>query len=610
MLYSSNFAIKKQFSSREDVFGTRVFIENKGQFSLRPFSEEDIKYVYDSGSEHVYFTNKGLVYKFIKKYPLTEKIREDLEKGKKVHRKQDQVYYVKMNWLNANDSIQIIESEKQNYYFTYGGPEYNSYGYKKITYKNVYNNIDIEYTFNSESSHGIKYNIILHPGANPSDIKIVYTGDVNKIIEKKGEIIIKTPVEDITEHAPISYYEDKQQVQSYLTLGNKIISYSFLDGCQHNKTLIIDPWVTTLSQLLTTNYGYDVDYDYNGNLFVYGGIAQTKVAKYDPNGNLLWVFSGSIPAIPWDSDGDLYASVGNFIVNKKNNKTYVGQGAMATGGTRVIRLNQAGNYDNFITTAVANWRELWDMGFHCGSGKVFGLGGGTSGNTSGSLIDEVTGVVSPSNFTGVPNTNQDIVSNAIDDNGNIFVYFSNSISQSMNNTILRINQAFNGNFWIVPSTYTNFNELGNKASYVGLNINVSNGFNCLGVNNNYLFMYDGFNLAAYDKNTGAKIGFTTVAGLTPLEQGGIAADDCDNVYVGGNGNILCYHFNGSVFTAVINIPLGVATPNKYVYDIKLDRNTHTLFVSGSGFVGTYNASASSVCGGISLVTSCTGNNNG
>ena len=180
------------FIHGKDIFGTRVFIENKGQFNA--VMNESVKFAFESGRENVYFTNTGLVYKLIKKHGLTHDQREKLEKGKDIHPKPDDIHYVKMSWLNSNPEMSIVESEKQTHYFTYGGPEWNASTYKKITYKNVYDKIDIEYVFTDQYEHGIKYNVILHPGADVSKIKIAYTGDVDGIKISKGNVIVKTPL--------------------------------------------------------------------------------------------------------------------------------------------------------------------------------------------------------------------------------------------------------------------------------------------------------------------------------------------------------------------------------------------------------------------------------
>ena len=130
-----------------------------------------------------------------------------------------------------------------------------------------------------------------------------------------------------------------------------------------------------------------------------------------------------------------------------------------------------------------------------------------------------------------------------------------------------------------------FIECSNHApDYVATGGPGSNAFNGLDVNEDYLYYYDGGGLAAFNKATGGLIAATSVGfsgqWYTPLYQGGIAVDDCNNIYLGGpNSNILMYTFNGTSFTQVGNMPLGW-TGNQSVHDIKYDRNTNLLYVSG------------------------------
>lgn len=582
---------QKTFVSNNDVFGTRVFIENKGQFNSAIHIPELVKYAYESSNEHIYFTNKGLVYKLIKKFPANEEEFEKIERGKKGGITDKQVFYVNMNWLGANENIQIVENEKKDYYFTYGKRELNSHGFKKITYKNVYNNIDIKYSIPLEKNCGIKYSIILHEDADPSKIKISYSGDVKGIISKDKKIVIMTALGDIVEHEPISYYEDKEEIVSNFKLENKIISFQFPNGLQNNKIAIIDPWVTSITNLTPNNNAYDVDFDSNGNLFIYGGENFVKTAKYNSSGILQWTFSGNIPSVPWNSNGT-YGYAGNFVVNKVTGKIYIGQSYIDAPleGVRVIRLDPSGNYDNFVTPSEMAWNEMWDMGFDCSSGKVYAMAGGTTGSLNAGLIDQTTGSVTLANFTGLLETDQDVVSNTIDANGNIFIYIAGYFNNCYNK-ILRVNPTFNGNVWFVSSTYNSFTEATNKTDYTPF-WNYSNGFNCLAVNNNYLFMYDGYNIAAYNKNTGAILSFTTLSFQTIRQQGGIAVDDCNNVYLGGNGNINCFNYDGTSFNSLPQISLGLAIPNQYIYDIKYEKSNNLLYVSGSGFAGVYPAANS------------------
>lgn len=604
----------RKFVSSGDVFGRRVFIKNNGQFNSDIPDGNRVQYGYVNGEEQIFFTSTGLTYLIQKKHPLTEHQKEELEHGKKINVKPIDRYYVNMSWENSNPNMAIVESEKQSWYHSFGDKELKSDCYKKLTYKNVYDNIDIEYVFTNDKDYGIKYNVILNPGANPADIKIRYSGDVKGISVKKGNVIIRTPIEDIVEHAPASF-QNNISVASGFTLKDDLIGFNFLNGYNSNEKLIIDPWVTNVT-LATNNYAFDVDFDYAGNYFVYGGSGPFLIGKYSPTGILLWTFGGVVPSQGWNSLGSLPGGqyVGNFLVDKFSGKSFMGEGFNNTVGTRIVRIDVNGIYDNMISAGNNTWNELWDMGFYCNTGSVFGIGGSITGNPSAGILNQSNGAIAPQSFSGLSTVAQDIVSHAIDPTGTIFfIYASLGGTPSLDNKIMRVNAAFNGNVWLQPSTYLSFKEADNK-SYVGGGMPVSdysNGYNALAASANYLYYYDGINLAAFNKTTGTKIGFTVIPGQLLKQQGGIAVDACDNLYIGGNNIIRCFNFNGTTFTPNGTIPTGAATLNKYVFDIKYFEATNELYVSGSGFGGIYSAINSLSCtiNQLSVTPVCVGNSN-
>lgn len=590
---------QNKFVVSNDIFGQRVFIKNNGQFDGILPNNAGIDYAYTKGGENVFFNKKGVTYFLQKINPLTHSQFEAIEHGKKVNEKPSKKAFVNVSWENSNPNVEIIVSEKQAYYHSFGDEKFKSECYKKITYKNIYNKIDIEYLFTNEREDGIKYNIILHPGANVNDIKIKYSGDFKKIISKKGNVIIKTAVRNITELAPVSYQQGKKVVSNF-SLENNILSFNLPNGYDTNKELVIDPWVINLA-LNSNNYAFDVDYDYAGNYYIYGGSGPFLISKYTPSGTLLWTFGGTVPSAGWSSLGSYPSQryTGNFIVDKITGKSYTGEGFNNGGsGTRIVRINSSGVYDNFISTGVYSWNEVWDMGYRCSDGAVMGFGGSIIGNTSAGILNTTTGSIVPKNFTGLSTIAQDVVSHTIDASGNLFLVFASAPGNtpSLNNRLMLVNNTFSGNVWIAPTNYSAFSESDNKrypnASMTG---NYSNGFNALTVNDNYLYYYDGYNLAAYNKSTGARIGFTTITSQTAKEQGGIAVDNCNNVYVGGNGFIYCYNFNGTTFTANGTIPVASSTTSKYVTDIKFRSGSTELYVSGSGFGGIYTAINSLSC---------------
>ena len=190
----------------------KVFIENKGQFEGKadPETPGTILYGVNLDGTAIYFTSSGITYrhdeivKSEKRDVRSEKDRkskkeeEEEEEGKNVDVKTS---FLNMQWIGATPNVQITAQEKVSNYFTYadikditGKSTITAHACKKITYKNIYPNTDIEYIF-PEGKPGIKYTIILHPGADPDKIQMHYEGAKNIQADAEGNIIIQSALE-------------------------------------------------------------------------------------------------------------------------------------------------------------------------------------------------------------------------------------------------------------------------------------------------------------------------------------------------------------------------------------------------------------------------------
>lgn len=579
-------AAGKIFSKNADIFGTRFFCENKGQFPDK--MEQTVLYALDNGLEKIYFTPTGLVYEITELKKLEERDLERLEKGKSITDKKTS--WVHAQWINAN-AHPVVEAEGvQSHYLSYGEKEFNSKVYSKLIYREVHPNIDVEFEIPHDHETGIKYSVIVHPGGDYTNFRQQYSGDVDRIkMLEDASVMIKTSSGSLVEHQPFSFEKGGRNLGSAYLLDNAVLSFS-IESYDQTKDLVIDPWVSLTSTLTTNSLAYDVDYDFLGNTFVYGGTSFYKVAMYNPAGALQWTFMGQVTSVGWTS-APIASQASNFGVNRFTGKTFIGQGYNFS-GNRIVRIDASGNYDNFINPANSGFQEVWDMGFHCLTADVFVLGGGVTSNISAVTINTVNSSLVLTTFQ--PQSSQvaqDIVSHAIDDQANIFVLYAGAF----NNNICRVNTSFNGNIWTQATGYTSFSEQGNKNQYLNSGGLSSNGFNALAVNANYLFYYNGQNIAAYNKTTGAQVANTSISTNVAKQQGGIAVDDCNNLYLGGNGVVHVYNFNGTSFSSLTPIPLNVTTTNQYVFDIKLDKQVKKLHVSGSGFVGVYSPGPTLAC---------------
>lgn len=606
------------------VFGMDGFFENIGQYkSLAPKSMGQVLYGYEGFESPVVFTPKGLSYCFFKvEIDDQKEIDRELKKGEPLaevmmeHSKRKK-QVVNMEWVGANPNPQIIVEDQLPFHNTYGTLTKKAYGFRTMTYKELYPNIDVVFYFPEGKEGGFEYNIVARPGADVSKVQFKFSGDFeNMDLDASGNLVVKTKEgKGFVQHAPVSYEENnalnteggkiskakkatdlgtgiKPIVASGFALDGKTLRFKLPNGYDKSKTLVVDPWITALTTLVTTNKGFFVDYDYEGNLYVYGGSSQYKVAKYNTSGSLVWTFNGSITG--W-STGATYNYVGDLVVDKVTGKVYVGQGFNSNPGAQAIRLKGTdGTYDNFISAVAPNFYEMWDLIFVCnnvGASDLYAGGGTVASNINFAKINTTSGATTVLNTTGIAGVSHDIVCGVVDprDKALYSIYASvNGGTPAINNHILKNPFPYsNTPTWDVASGYTTLNESTNGP------IAQTNGQNVLAVNANYLFYYDGVNLKAFNKTTGAGVGTAlSLSGYTVKKTGGIVADACNNVYVGGIGVIKVYNFNGSTFNdSPADITLTGAGVGKNVYDIKFYEPDKTLYVSGDGFVAKYDATA-------------------
>ena len=305
--------------------------------------------------------------------------------------------------------------------------------------------------------------------------------------------------------------------------------------------------------------------------------------------------------------GQLY---GGWTVDKNTGDTYLGQG-INTLGSIVVRLDANGQYDNFFTIRDPSLLEIWKLFWTCNGGQpqILTCGGSTSSNANFGLLVPPSTTLTPVNITGLPDDNitggccQDIADIVMDPKTNeIYTYFcslhnSNGGTAAVDNHLYKHSPPYTSAniLWNVPSGYLVLGEGYNRPYMGGVYPYVTdNSANILAINSSFLFYWDGVNLQAYNKATGARIGTPlTFPTNQPLMQGGIYADECNHVFVGApNGTIKVYLFNGSTFDDAaapdITIPgYGVNA----VYDLAYDNARQLLYASGEGFVAAFDISS-------------------
>lgn len=624
--YKINFSSGKKSNQPTGIFGNDgCFIENIGQYgeTMNGFPQMGkILYAYEGLGMPVLFTEKGIIHLQRKLEGPDEEEREreererkrELLKGKKPEEELEERIAIDKTitaeWLDANTNPVITAEEITTGFHTYACVKGNAKAYRRIIYHELYPGIDLVYSFPDDKKQGFEYSLVIKPGADISRIKKHFGGDIKNIRQQNdGSLLIQTEAGGIKESIPVSFYGDDlstrnsgEKISSAFLLTNKELSFSFPKGYDKSKSLVIDPFVTGTGNLTGLNAGKakDVDFDYAGNIYITGGgsgLISHQLAKFNAAGALQWTFNGTLTIPSW-SFGSYW---GGWMVEKPTGNIYLGQGFNPTTGFQVIRVNTNGLYDNFITTANANFREAWKMYWSCnnGSPQILVAGGGTNSNINFGVFVPPSTTVSSLNVTGIPYTGtagwaQDIVDFIIDPtNNDMYTIYGSLIGNPpITNKIYKNTFPYSGASvaWNVPSGFTAVQEIQNRPYLLGGN--VDNSANIFALNSSYLFYWDGKNLKAFDKASGAGVGSPLTTSNVLLMQGGIIADACNNVYVGeANGLIKVYNFNGTTFSdapADINIP---GFSGKAVYDLAYDESKKLLYASGDGFVASFDISA-------------------
>jgi gliding motility-associated-like protein len=628
------------FTNKNDkgLFGReKTYIENIGQYgkTLQGHVElGEILFGYEGLEMPVLFTNKGIIYLQRKINAVTKEEMEKQERTGRINSEEEkEALYtdriITMQWINANPKPEIVMEELTSDYHTYGLLGGKAKGFRKITYKELYPSVDLIFSFIENEKHGFEYSIVAKPGANLNSIKMRFGAEVKSLeTDTEGNLVISSDINSIIQTLPLSYYANEnefnlsaaakgkaEKIHSLFNVKIKEINFAFPEGYDKSRRIIIDPFVTSANALAGTNAGIakDIDFDYAGNIYVTGGgnSSINHLAKFDKKGNLLWTFNGILTVPAW-SFGNNY---GGWVVEKTTGNIYIGQGGNSS--FQIIRLNTSGVYDGYISTQDVNFLENWRMIWNCDGGtpKIMAAGGGAIDNINLGICSPPAVNLVSLNLTGQPGGHQDLSDMVIDPKTNeLYTIFSQGFVPTIteNNRIYKHKPPYGANYiiWNKLSGFNVLNERQNRpylADSPGFN---DNSINSLAVNSNYLFYYDGLNLKAFNKSNGNDVGQAiAITGNTPLMQGGIVADECDNIYVGStNGTVKVYKFNGSVFNDAATPDINISGFTTAVYDLAYDNGKNLIYTCGNGFVAAIDIS--SYCAAaiytVSVKTNCNG----
>ncbi len=185
--------------------------------------------------------------------------------------------------LRGSNTVNPVASNKvtgtTNYFV---GTEHftNVHSYKDIYYYNIYNGVDLHYYFTSQ---GLKYDFIVHPGANPDQISLM--SSINTFFTISGSNLLINSKESgkvLLQDANLFVYQQSTTKTSEISASytmdkteNNVVLYS-IGSYDLSKDLIIDPvLVVNASTYLggnNTDSGIDVVLDSQNNIYIAGQV--------------------------------------------------------------------------------------------------------------------------------------------------------------------------------------------------------------------------------------------------------------------------------------------------------------------------------------------------
>lgn len=316
--------------------GPLAFTRNIGQVHDQYRNpRNDIQFsVAAAGGLNIFIGNGELHYQFSK----AENLPFQPLKGNRKHRQeidapqQYSMYRMDVTLIGANKNAEIVTEGEQAYHQNYfadwtGGKELTAHSFSKVTYKNVYPNIDWVFRI---SNGQLKHEFVVRPGGNASDIKLKYGGATALSLHADGSLTAATPQGTITEQAPETYDLQGKAINSQFILNGNILSYGI---AAYSTTLVIDPTLVWGTYYGGASGDFDggVHADAAGDVFITGytgsttniatigayqislaGSSDAFLAKFDSAGALLWAtyYGGNgddeAAALATDPDGNVF----------------------------------------------------------------------------------------------------------------------------------------------------------------------------------------------------------------------------------------------------------------------------------------------------------------
>lgn len=387
--YAGNVNAQQSWSS--NPLNQLAFVENKGQVVDQQGNQNrDVLFMYADGHFNLQLKRDGFSYELFEVTPPSETMSEagmkqvaDDEFSNLVEDNREMRSHridVKLSGANRHAAVAGIDPAETllNFYTSPAVPNgiTGVATFQKVIYRNIYPGIDLVFSAPDKATGStLKYEWILHPGADASKIKLRYEGAVALIPSPEDGFRLITRIGNIDESKVIAFQANTQlPVAAAYKYDNNKVGYEV--AIDHENTIVIDPNI-----LWSSYYGGNLSEDINNGelavdkqskvivagstlstLYVAstgayqtvygGGYHDAFIAKFTTVGKLAWAtYYGSTGkdeghAITTDGDNNIYLS--GLTTSKTN---------IVTAGAYQVAF--AGYQDAFVAKFDASGIRIW-----------------------------------------------------------------------------------------------------------------------------------------------------------------------------------------------------------------------------------------------------------
>ncbi len=284
--------------SRHDLGRLAVnFFPNYGQL------DERVEFYIEGKNQAIYFSKNGVTFALQSFRPDRRNDRKNeilnapaWPESSSSHRLVEGArWIVKVDFLDANPGVEPRGEGETGMRLSYfrGGPESwktDLPAYARIVYPDLWPGIDLVY---SGATGELKSEFIVHPGSDPSRIRLAYRGADSVVVDEAGRLIASTPEGTLVEAPPVAYQEISGK-RLAIPSAHRIVGRSEASSAQENiqegtggsticgfrvaeynrnEPLILDPVILTSCGYIggpDLDYSYGIAVDPAGHIFITG----------------------------------------------------------------------------------------------------------------------------------------------------------------------------------------------------------------------------------------------------------------------------------------------------------------------------------------------------